>query len=65
MQVLSIDPGETSAFVVGELEPNKAGQSTLHVYSWGVWSELEELALMVERELFVGPDVLVLEDYRI
>lgn len=65
MRILSIDPGETSAFVVGGVEHSKAGWPMLHTETWGTWSGLEELAGIVDSQLFVGPDVLVLEDYRI
>lgn len=65
MRILSIDPGETSAFVIGYMEPNKAGIQSFHTNVWGAWSGLEELALLVENKLFERVDVLVIEDYRV
>jgi len=61
MRILSIDPGETSAFVLGHIEPNKP----LHISSWGTWAGLEELARIVESSIFEGLDVIVIEDYRV
>lgn len=65
MRILSIDPGETSAFVIGLLEPNKAGIPFFLVSSWGTWSGMEELAHLEDSALFEGLDAVVIEDYRV
>jgi len=65
MRILSIDPGETSAFVIGEVRPALGSVHSLCVTSWGAWSGLEELALLVENSLFKGLDAIVIEDYRV
>ncbi len=65
MRILSIDPGETSAFVIGHIRPTMAGLDSLCVTSWGAWSGMEELAHLVEANLFKGLDAIVIEDYRV
>lgn len=65
MRILSIDPGETSAFVIGQIRPALGSVHSLCVTSWGAWSGLEELALLAENKLFKGLDAIVIENYRI
>ena len=64
MRILSIDPGETSAFVIGQIRPALGSVHSLCVTSWGAWSGLEELALLAENKLFKGLDAIVIENYR-
>lgn len=73
IRVLAIDPGETSAFVVGIVaqvaRPGHSlltpeGQGHLDLIQWGQWKGMEEL-LKIQGSIF-RPDVhIVCEQYRI
>jgi len=65
MRILSIDPGETSAFVIGNIRPAMAGRDSLCITDWGIWTGMEELAALVENNLFERLDAIVIEDYRV
>lgn len=65
MNILSIDPGETSAFVDATLDSPSHPHPHLRVLQWGTWSGMEELAYLYEAKLFYHPDAIVIEDYRI
>lgn len=73
IRVLAIDPGETSAFIVGIVgqvaRPGHSllspeGQGHLDLIQWGQWHGMDEL-LTVQGSLF-RPDVhIVCEQYRV
>ena len=64
MQILAIDPGETSGYTIAVVESPKPPLFRAHIVSVSDWVGTAEL--MTKRDaLFSHTDAVVCEDYRI
>jgi hypothetical protein len=63
MNYLSIDPGETTAYIKATHTTGPKGRLTIG--SHGTWASLREFIHLEGEGLFSGIDAVILEDYRV